>query len=273
MSADVYLIIGENDWPKHEGVLAVDFPSLDSIGLRLKHDRTLEVHKSSGAWQRVKGVLWRGQYDLEFAKEHALLCMIRASTSPCINNAECAFRYSDRISMFGAMQSIGLPTLPVTFFCRSAGLDTLSDSELPCVIKVGNWHMGYGKMKCDTHSSRLDAVDMAHIAKDYVAIEPFIVYRRDIRILIVGDKHVAIEREPSQWKANIHPKSMKVVDIPICIVEMSRALACKVGAAIIGVDWIQDSRDRWFVLEANLSPGLNGSGVDLRPEAMALLSS
>jgi glutathione synthase/RimK-type ligase-like ATP-grasp enzyme len=131
--------------------------------------------------------------------------------------------------------------------------------------------MGYGKMKCTTKENWLDAVDMASISRDYVGIENFVHYKRDIRVLIIGEYVCCIERIPSQWKANVCPLQVNKVEAPESIKKLSAEISSRLGSNILGLDWVEDTYGNWKILEANLAPGLQWEGVDLRCMANEML--
>ena len=271
MNTQKTLILGEKNWPKQDNVIALDFLEIDRQGLKLGTSRTLQVHDCDGNWLDIRGVLWRGQFDSDLAQEFALLGMIEASGVPCINSARGLRLFSDRISMHALLAHAGLPVVSSAFFLGKSGYGYYHEPDLPCVLKVGNWHMGYGKIKVDSKQQWLDAVDMAAISKDFIAVEPWIDYTADIRILVVGKEIIVIERIPSQWKANVCPIDIKFIEAPPGLVDQSRKAAEFMQMEILGVDWVFDRKGNWIVLEANAAPGLEFLNLDLRPLAMEML--
>lgn len=262
------VVLGEKTWPSEKGVVVLGFEELDSRGLRLLSSGVLEIHSPDGRWDCVDAIVWRGQFDLHFPVQHCLLSLIRASGVRCLNSAGTLFNYSDRISMHRALVDAGMPIVPSAFFFGSSGYGYFHEPTFPCVLKVGNWHMGYGKMKVLSKTSWMDAVDMAAICKEFIAVEPFVEYQRDLRVLVVGDKIQAIERKGSQWKANVCPVEMKETEIPEQLAVLSRKAASALGAEIFGLDWLQTASGEWLLLEGNLAPGLNWEGTDLRIEVI-----
>jgi hypothetical protein len=209
-----FLVVGEKSWPLSENVFCLDFCELDSRGVRLTEVLDFECHSPDGQWEKIDGILWRGQFDEEVSRQLAVLHLIAASNATCINSAASMLEKGGRISSLFALRRSGLPTVTSTIFCGSNGLSYFYKPTFPCVLKVGSWHMGYGKAKATDQASWLDAVDMAHIAKDFVAVEPFIDYVRDIRVLVMGNELAGLERVPSQWKANVCPAECRNIRHP-----------------------------------------------------------
>mgnify|MGYP003345131456 CR=1 FL=1 len=73
-----------------------------------------------------------------------VLDLIRLTGTPCVNPAATLQRGFDRLSMRAEMQAIGLPLLPQDIVLGGALLDH-TEVTTPTVLKVGNYHAGYGK--------------------------------------------------------------------------------------------------------------------------------
>jgi len=264
------LVVGEDRWPKQKGVLTFNFKTLDKSGVRASSN-ILQVHDTDGNWRTVSGVIWRHQFDESFKHEHAFLEMILLANVPCLNRAECMRQNGSRISTYATLIRSGMPVVPSEWFLGAAGYGYFYKPAYPVVLKVGDWHMGYGKMKVPCQEVWLDAVDMAAITHEHISIEPFVEYIREMRCLLVGNSISGTEREGSQWKTNICPKSIKDVEVPHDIEEMTRRAAKTIGADIIGIDWLQMQDGSWVILEANLAPGLNYPWKDWRVETVQIL--
>ena len=266
-----WVVLGEKKWVENEKVQCIDFDDIDKVGFHLNSNLDLEIHDHAGNWFQVAGVLWRGQFDREPLRQHALLSFLKSSSTPCINSANINLAYGDRLSMHAGLKKLGYPVIEADFLFGANSYSYFFEPALPCVIKVGNWHMGYGKMKCTTKENWLDAVDMASISRDYVGVEKFIHYKRDIRVLIIGEYVCCIERIPSQWKANVCPLQVNKVEAPESIKKLSTEISSRLGSNILGIDWVEDTYGNWKILEANLAPGLEWEGFDLRWMANEML--
>jgi ribosomal protein S6--L-glutamate ligase len=271
-SRGTLLILGEEGWPESSNVVGVAFDQLKSRGLRLTPDHQLELHDETGNWTSVTGVAWRGQFDEHFKTQHAALSLIRASTVPCINSAQTVLRACNRISLAAELKNGGLPVISAYYFLGSSGIGYFHSPTLPCVVKIGNWHMGYGKIKASTQEVWADAADFAFITPEAIAVEPFLDYVRDVRVLVLGRMLVCFERVPSQWRANVCPSDGRIVEVPNELAENSRMAASILGADVLGVDWVQLKNGEWVLLEANIAPGLQFGGLDLRPKLLELIA-
>ena len=265
------LVLGEREWPEENDVVCIDFGDLDKTGLRLTPELELQVHDNVGNWTPVSGIAWRGQFDRHASSQRAAFSLVCASGLPCLNSQACILRASDRVSLAVRMQNGGLPTVPAHYFLGSSGIGYFHTPTLPCVLKFGNWHMGYGKIKAPTQEAWSDAADLPFIVHGSVAVEPFLDYRRDLRVLILGETVLAFERIPSQWRANVCPAEGRFVEVPDDLFQMSQLARSIVDAEVIGVDWVQLKSGKWVLLEANLAPGLQFEGLDLRPHVTSLL--
>jgi ribosomal protein S6--L-glutamate ligase len=271
-SQGTVLVLGERDWPESQRTTCVAFGELHKRGLRLNPDLLLEIHDTVGDWTQVEGVIWRGQFDEHFSIQHAALSLVRASGVQCVNSPQSILRASDRISLAAELRKSGLPVVPAFYFLGSSGIGYFHTPSLPCVVKIGNWHMGYGKIKASTKEVWCDAADLAFITHGPMAVEPFLHYQRDIRVLVLGDAQVGFERVPSQWRANVCPTAGRVVDVPKDLATMSKLAASAIGADVLGVDWVQLDDERWVLIEANIAPGLQFEELDLRQQVTDLLT-
>lgn len=269
----ISLVLGERGWPEEWGIACVAFEELDKRGLRLTPGLQLEIHDASGNWTPVDGIAWRGQFDEHFNTQHAALSLIRASGVQCVNSAQTILRATDRISLAAELRNSGLPVVPAHYFLGSSGIGYFHSPSLPCVVKIGNWHMGYGKFKASTQEVWSDAADLAFITHEVMAVEPFLNYQRDLRVLILGDTLICFERVPSQWRANVCPTEGRIVETPKELAKMSKLAASTIGADVLGVDWVQLEDGEWVLLEANIAPGLQFGGLDLRPQLIELLNA
>lgn len=265
------LVLGEASWPSDDQVLSIGFESLDRRGLKLSPELELAIHDEKGDWERVFGVVWRGQFDELSATQHNILHLVRASGVPCINSALALLRGSHRIAVATALKRQNLPVVPSYYFLGSAGIGYFFEPSLPCVVKAGNWHMGYGKVKTTTKEAWADTVDLAVLLRDLIGVEPYLSYTRDLRVLIVGEEVIGFERIPSQWRANVSPSEGNIVELPERILKQSKEAAMCLQADVLGVDWVQVEDGSWVILEANIAPGLELAGHDFRPRVLSLL--
>lgn len=267
------LVIGETGWPTTDGIWCLSLDQLDRTGLMLTHSGELRYHEIDGTWHTFDLVLWRAQGGRDAAIQHAALSLVAASSATCVNPAESLLLFGTRFLNNGVLRKAELPIVNSNQILGANALSYFYTPRFPAVLKLGDWHMGYGKCKIPNLESWSDAVDMAAITQDIASIEPFINYIRDLRILLVGNDIFAVERVPSshQWKANVCPEQVKTVVVPPMLEQMTRKAASILGMSILGVDWIEDEQGKWILLEVNPAPGLQMGGTDCRPLALDLL--
>lgn len=267
------LVIGETDWPPLDGICCLSLDQLDRTGLMLSQNGELRCHEKDGTWHTFDLVLWRAQGGRDTTLQHTALSLVAASSATCVNSAESLLLFGTRFLNNGALRKAGLPIIESSQILGANALSYFYTPQFPAVLKLGDWHMGYGKCKIRNLESWNDAVDMAAITQDIASIEPFINYTRDLRILLVGNDIFAVERVPSshQWKANVCPEQVKTVEVPLMLEQMTRKAASILGMSILGADWIEDEQGKWILLEVNPAPGLQMGDTDCRPLTLDLL--
>lgn len=240
-----------------------DFPDcrvvarpLDGVRWILREDESLFVLDNLGA-TRVDAVLWRvGAIRPRLQHQHALE-LIRLANVPCINSARTLLRGFDRLSMLAELREVGVPLISFTAALGEKVLEHI-EPELPCVLKLGNWHGGSGKARLTTSEAWADARDLSAVSEDYATLEPFVDYRRDVRVMVVGAQMWAMSRRSTQWKVNRGNSEIEVIETPAEIGEWTKRVQTHLGADILGVDWIETPKGEWKCLECNDVPGLTG---------------
>ncbi|HIH12719.1 TPA: RimK family alpha-L-glutamate ligase [Candidatus Woesearchaeota archaeon] len=173
------------------------------------------------------------------------------------------------------LQQYNLP-MPRTYV--SSTIDTarevLKRVHYPVVMKFPEGTQGKGVMFADSFSSAsslldaLGALNQPFIIQEYIETDG-----TDIRVLVVGEKVVAAMRRKAQKeekRANIHAGGTGLgVELSREAINLALDTAQVLGAEICGVD-ILESPLGPYVIEANISPGLQGlskvSPVDLSGE-------
>lgn len=206
---------------------------------------------------KIDGVLWRVGALRPHHLHRAVLEMIRLAGVPCVNSADSLLRGFDRLSMSNEMKMLGIPQVEQTIATGTNALKLMSP-KLPCVIKIGNYHAGYGKMRIETAEQLADARDISFVADDYITVEPFIDYERDIRCLVIDENLWAMERRGQTWKANTETISFKIIDVPAEIEKYSAAARDHLGANVLGLDFLETKDGDFLLLETNDVPGLSG---------------
>lgn len=264
------LVIGgsfdfSSDFPE----LGVVHRSLGGAKWLLSDDNTLHFLDRQGA-VRVDAVLWRvGAIRPQNEHRHALE-LIRLAGLPCVNPAQTLLRGFERLSMLAELREVGVPTVPFSVALGDQVLEAMFPA-LPCVLKIGNWHGGIGKAKLDSRESWLDARDLALAADDYATVEPFIDYRRDLRVLVVGDRMWAMERKSSAWKVNRGGAQVQLLEAPELLANWTKRVQLHLGADMLGLDWIESNDGKWTCLESNDVPGLSGWPMEVRRALVAVV--
>lgn len=174
-----------------------------------------------------------------------------------MNPAWTLLRGFDRLSMLNEMRMAGLPVISFSAAVGEQLLDKL-EPELPTVIKIGNYHAGYGKAKITDSSQWQDIKDLSFVSEDYVTVEPFIDYAADIRCLAIGDQFWAMTRRGSGWKANTGRIDYQLIKVPPLLEEYTAKAMAHLGADMLGLDFLEDQQGQYFLLESNDIPGLSG---------------
>lgn len=241
--------------PDFSGV-RVEARRLQNARWILRDDKTLWFLDGSGAF-RVDAVLWRVGAIRPLAEHRHALELIRLAGIPCVNPAGTLLRGFERLSMLAELRDLGVPLVPFGAYLGEGVLEA-TEPELPCVLKVGNWHGGIGKARLRKREEWLDARDLALASSEYATVEPFIDYRRDVRVLSVGGRIWAMERESGDWKVNRGVAIARVITVPGELADWTRRAANHLNADMVGLDWIETPEGEWKCLESNDVPGLTG---------------
>ncbi|RYF48374.1 MAG: hypothetical protein EOO38_10255 [Cytophagaceae bacterium] len=241
--------------PEFPGV-RVETRRLQNARWILRDDQSLWFLDAAGAL-RVDAVLWRVGAIRPLAEHRHALELIRLSGVPCVNSAATLLRGFERLSMLAELREVGVPMVAFSAALGEGSLEAI-EPELPCVMKVGNWHGGIGKARLQNHEEWLDGRDLALATSDYATVEPYIEYTRDVRVMIVGEQMWAMERQSGSWKVNRGTARVRVIEPPEEIAGWTRRIASHLKADMLGVDWIETPEGEWKCLESNDVPGLMG---------------
>ena len=252
---NIIIVNGERDW-------ASWFPDARVRSCRLEQSQWLLQGGrlsvlSEGESTRIDGVLWRVGAIRPDPLHRAVLDLIRLAGVPCVNPARTLQLGFDRLSMQAEMKTIGIPQLEQTVVIGQHVLDRITPL-LPAVVKIGNYHAGYGKARVDTLNGWADVRDVAFTAHNYVSLEPYIEYRRDVRCLAVGDEIWAMERRSSTWKANRATNAAILIEVPPELASYTKRAMNHLAADVLGLDFLETEQGEFYLLENNDVPGLTG---------------
>lgn len=192
------------------------------------------------------------------------------STTP----AGAVLRARDKFAAIQAMASAGVP-VPVTSMARSpSGIAEVLEliGGTPVVVKLVEGTHGSGVVLAETRKAAESLLAAFHQLAADMCVQEFIkdAGGEDLRAIVVGGKVVAaIRRQASQgeFRANLHQGGVaSAVKLTARERRVAIAAAKAVGLSVAGVDMLR-TQDGPLVLEANVSPGLQGvesaSGVNV----------
>jgi ribosomal protein S6--L-glutamate ligase len=249
------VVNGERDWQPFLPGIEVHHRRLQTSRW-LYHDGVLWVFDESGGL-RVDGVLWRVGAIRPEPAYRAVLEMIRLAGVPCVNPAATLLRGYDRLSMLAELRATGLPLLPVTVALGERILDAMQP-QMPAVVKIGNYHGGFGKARVADEAQWADMRDLAFVSQEYITIEPYIEYVRDVRCLAVGDEIWAMSRRGIFWKANTQTSSYELLEQPPVLADCTRRAMSHFAADVLTMDYLETADGAFVALESNDVPGFSG---------------
>jgi ribosomal protein S6--L-glutamate ligase len=220
-------------------------------------DNRLYIAGDEDSLKEVHAVLWRVGVVRPEPWHRAVLDLIRIAGVPCINSAESLLRGFDKLSMAAEMKAAGLPQLAASV-AVGPGATGLLQPTVPAVLKIGSHHGGLGKARAATAEQWQDLVDVCALIEDYACLEPFIDYAADVRCLAVGQDVWCMRRESEDWKVNRGTSTPRLIDPPEALANWTLRAAKHLGAAIVGLDFLQTRAGEWLLLECNDVPGFTG---------------
>jgi len=161
------------------------------------------------------------------------------------------------------LQKKNIP-MPRTYLTATtmAARDLLASMNYPIIMKFPHGTQGKGVMFADSFASAssildaLDALKQPFIIQEYIETDA-----SDIRLFVVGSRVVAAFKRKSmgsEIRSNIHAGGVGEPFIPDDYMKkLAVDVARTIGADICGVDILEGPTGP-LVLEANLSPGLQG---------------
>ncbi len=255
------VVNGEQDWQAY-------FPGTEVQQVRLLTSRWL--YHEGKLWvfderrtTRVDAILWRVGAIKPHASHRAALEMIRFAQVPCVNPAQVLLRGYDRLSMLNELREAGLPLAPCSIVLGDRMIERLHP-DFPAVLKIGNYHGGFGKARILDEAQWVDIKDLAFLSDDYMILEPSIDYVRDIRCLAVGAQFWAMERRGRFWKVNTETISAQIIDVPPILRDYTQRAMQHFQADMLALDCLQTADGAYLVLESNDTPGFSGFPNDVR---------
>lgn len=259
--ATILVINGESYWQDFLPQYKVEQKKIQSTEWLLK-DGQLFVVDHNGVCKPDK-ILWRVGAIRPDAKHKTALELIRLSSIHCVNAADVLAKGYDRLSMLHVLKACDLPLIPFNVATTSTLLSRI-EMEFPFVVKAGNYHGGFGKVLVDSEEKWQDIKDLLFITEDYITIEPYINYDKDIRYLAVGDKVWAMARRGKFWKANVQTTDFVLIEPEQTLVEQTKKLQEYLKADIVAIDILEEQNGNRYFVEYNDIPGLSGFPDEVR---------
>lgn len=202
-------------------------------------------------------ILWRVGAIKPSAIQQTALNLIKLAQIPCVNTAETLLQGYDRLSMLAALKACQLPVIPFNVVTKSVQLKNIQ-LPFPFVVKAGNYHGGYGKVLVQDEEKWQDIKDILFISNEYITIEPFINYKKDIRYIAIGDRVWAMSRKGKFWKANVETKAFKIITPLEEQINQIKKLQAYLKADIVAIDILEEADGTQYIVEYNDIPGLSG---------------
>jgi len=266
----ILVINGETYWQDFLPNFIVDQKKIQSTEWLLK-DKQLFALDQNGVCKPDK-ILWRVGAIRPNIKHKTALDIIQLSGIQCVNSTHVLSKGFDRLTMLSVLMECNLPLIPFNIATTSTQLKNI-EIPFPFVVKAGNYHGGFGKVLIDNEEKWQDIKDLLFITEDYITIEPFINYDRDIRYLAVGDKVWAMARKGKFWKANVQTTDFVIIDLEECLVEQTKKLQNYLKADIVAIDILEEKNGNRFFVEYNDIPGLSGFPDEVKIELAKCLTN
>ena len=216
------------------------------------------------------GILWRVGAIKPSEIQTTALNLIDLADIPCVNSAKTLKIGFDRLSMLSAIKKQELPVIDFNVVTKSTLLKNIQ-IDFPFVVKVGNYHGGYGKVLIEGEKKWQDIKDLLFGTNDYITIEPYINYTRDIRYIAIQDKVWAMSRRGKYWKANVRTTDYKEIIPQESLVKSLKKLQHEIEADILAIDILEEANGSIHIVEYNDMPGLSGFTDELKYELAEVL--
>ena len=162
-----------------------------------------------------------------------------------------------------ALEEAGVPT-PDTYITPTitTAKELFDTIEFPIIMKIPGGTHGKGVMFAESIATAAGILDTLSELKQSVIIQQYIeTGGEDIRAIVVGDKVVAAMKRKAvkeEKRSNIHAGGIACeIKLDSAAKKIAIKTAKALKAEICAVDLLESS-DGYLVLEANLSPGLQG---------------
>ena len=251
----VLVVNGEVYWQDFLPEYKVEQKKIQFTEWLIKNDQLYAIDQNGVC--KPDRILWRLGAIKPNPKYRTILELINFSGVPCVNNASSLLKGYDRLSMLSTLKDCKLPVIPFNVATASTQLKNV-EMPFPFVVKAGNYHGGFGKVLVSNEEKWQDVKDLLFITDDYVTIEPYIDYERDIRYLAIGDQVWAMARKGKFWKANVQTMDFVMVEQDVELVQQVKILQEYLKLDIVAIDILEEKNGNRYVVEYNDIPGLSG---------------
>ncbi len=266
----ILIVNGESYWQDYFPEFEVTKKSIQSTSWILKNGKLFVADKDGVI--EPNGILWRVGAIKPSDIQTTALNLIELSGIPCVNSAETLKIGFDRLSMLSAIRKQGLPLIDFNVVTKSNHLKNIK-LEFPFVVKVGNFHGGFGKVIVEDEKKWQDIKDMLFITDYYITIEPYINYVRDIRYIAINQKIWAMSRRGKYWKANIETTDFAEIEPEKELSEKLIKLKNELKADILAIDILEEQNGELHIVEYNDIPGLSGFSDELKHQLASALKN
>lgn len=264
----ILVVNGENYWQDLMPEFEVVQKRIQDSSWILKGG-DLYVADSNGIIQ-PNGILWRVGAIKPTNLQTTALNLIELAKIPCVNSVETLKQGFDRLSMLSVIKKTGLPVIDFNVVSKSTLLKNIK-IEFPFVVKVGNYHGGFGKVLIEDERKWQDIKDLLFVTEDYITVEPYIDYKRDLRYIVIKDKVWAMSRKGKYWKANIETTDYREIEPEDDLVKKIKKLQNRIEADILAIDILEEEEGKRHVVEYNDIPGLSGFSDELKYDLIKVL--
>ena len=264
------VVNGESYWADFFPDFKVVQKSIQHTSWVLKEGR-LFVTDANGVCE-PDGVLWRVGAITPTPIQTTALNLIALANIPCVNAPETLKLGFDRLVMLATIKQLGLPLIDFNVVTKAHHLDAIK-MPYPFVVKVGNYHGGFGKVLVEDDEKWQDIKDLLFVTQDYISIEPYIDYTRDIRYLAINDKVWAMARKGKYWKANVDTIAFEEITPAPELIAQLKKLQNHVKADIIAIDILEEANGKLHIVEYNDIPGLSGFSDELKYELAQVMKN
>ncbi|MCB9362699.1 RimK family alpha-L-glutamate ligase [Candidatus Woesearchaeota archaeon] len=169
----------------------------------------------------------------------------------------------DKVLSHIAMQQHKIPT-PITYLSSSvsAAKTILKKINYPIIMKLPRGTQGKGVMVAESYASASSMLDTLEALRQPFLIQEFVdTNGEDLRVIVIGNRVVASMKRKAkegEQRANVHQGgTVQAFQIDTHMEKVAVETAKAIGAEICAVDILESIKGP-VVLEANLSPGLQG---------------